>query len=195
MPVTRTETARKFLARELEKLSDQERAIVQRFINRGRVARNVAAEFEEHLTLGQRIADGVAAVMGSWRFIIAQTLLLGVWVTLNLTAYINHWDPYPFILLNLALSFQAAYAAPIIMMSQNRQAEKDRLQSKNDYEVDMKAEMEIMQLHEKFNELRDLYWVDLVQMQQRQIEMLERLLTDGCRREPIDIPSRPPEGS
>jgi uncharacterized membrane protein len=182
MPVTRNDTARKFLAKELEKLSEQERDIVQRFISRGRVARNVAKEFDEHLTLGQRISDRVAEMMGSWRFIIVQSTLLAVWVVLNISAYIHHWDPYPFILLNLALSFQAAYAAPIIMMSQNRQSEKDRLQSKNDYEVDMKAEMEIMQLHEKFNELRDSYWVDLVRMQQQQIEMLERLVAEVCRR-------------
>ena len=181
MPVTRTETARKFLAKEIEKLSEEERAIVKRFINRASTARNVAREFEEHLTLGQRVSDRVAETMGSWRFIIVQSLLLAVWVALNLAAYVNHWDPYPFILLNLALSFQAAYAAPIIMMSQNRQAEKDRMQSKNDYEVDMKAEMEIMQLHEKFNELRDSYWADLVRMQQRQIEMLERLVSEGCK--------------
>jgi len=181
MPVTRKDTARKFLAKELEKLSEQERDIVERFINRGRVARNVAREFDEHLTLGQRISDGVAEMMGSWRFIIVQSTLLAGWVALNISAYVNHWDPYPFILLNLALSFQAAYAAPIIMMSQNRQSEKDRLQSKNDYEVDLKAEMEIMQLHEKFNELRDSYWADLVRMQQQQIEMLERLLTEVCR--------------
>ena len=183
MPVTRSDTARKFLAKELEKLSEQERDIVQRFLSKGRVARNVAKEFEEHLTLGQRISDGVAEMMGSWRFIIIQSSLLAGWVVLNISAYIGHWDPYPFILLNLALSFQAAYAAPIIMMSQNRQSEKDRLQSKNDYEVDMKAEMEIMQLHEKFNELRDSYWADLVRMQQQQIEMLERLLAEVCRHE------------
>jgi len=176
MPITRTETARKFLAKELEKLSEHERAVVQRFIERGRIARNVAKEFEEHLTLGQRIADQVAEIMGSWTFIIIQTTILFAWIVLNVVAYINHWDPYPFILLNLGLSFQAAYAAPIIMMSQNRQAEKDRLQSKNDYEVDLKAEMEIMQLHEKFNELRDSYWSDLVRMQQQQIEMLERII-------------------
>lgn len=181
MTVTRTDTARKFLAKEIDKLSEEERAIVQRFINRGRTARNVAREFEEHLTLGQHIADRVAETMGSWRFIIIQSLLLAAWVALNLAAVINHWDPYPFILLNLALSFQAAYAAPIIMMSQNRQADKDRMQSKNDYEVDMKAEMEIMQLHEKFNELRDSYWADLVRMQQQQIEMLERIISDGCK--------------
>ena len=181
MPVTRSDTASKFLAKELEKLSEQERDIVERFISRGRVARNVAKEFEEHLTLGQRISDDVAAMMGSWRFIIIQSTLLAVWVVLNISAYINHWDPYPFILLNLALSFQAAYAAPIIMMSQNRQSEKDRMQSRNDYEVDMKAEMEIMQLHEKFNELRDSYWADLVRMQQQQIEMLGRIISQGCK--------------
>ena len=183
MPVTRNDTARRFLAKELEKLSEQERDIVQRFISRGRVARNVAQEFDEHLTLGQRISDGVAEMMGSWRFIIVQSTLLALWVVLNISAYIHHWDPYPFILLNLALSFQAAYAAPIIMMSQNRQSDKDRMQSKNDYEVDMKAEMEIMQLHEKFNELRDSYWADLVRMQQQQIEMLERLVAEVCRKE------------
>jgi uncharacterized membrane protein len=181
MPVTRAQTARKFLAKELEKLAADERQIVERFIQRGRVARNVAQEFEEHLSFGQRVADRVAETMGSWTFIIVQSTVLLFWIALNVAAYMNHWDPYPFILLNLGLSFQAAYAAPIIMMSQNRQAEKDRLQTKNDYEVDMKAEMEIMQLHEKFNELRDSYWSDLVQLQQRQIEMLERIVAEVCK--------------
>jgi uncharacterized membrane protein len=183
MTVTRTATAKKFLAKELEKLSADERGIVERFINRGRVARNVAEEFEDHLSLGQRIADRVAETMGSWTFIIIQSTILLAWIVLNVVAYMNHWDPYPFILLNLGLSFQAAYAAPIIMMSQNRQAEKDRLQTRNDYEVDMKAELEIMQLHEKFNELRDNYWADLVQMQQRQIEMLERIVAENCKQD------------
>ncbi len=175
MPVNRTDTARRFLAKEMAKLSEQERAIIERFIHRGRVARNVAHEFEQQLSMGERVSDRFAEVMGSWRFIIIQSIILVIWVALNITAYVRHWDPYPFILLNLALSFQAAYAAPIIMMSQNRQADKDRLQSKNDYEVNLKAEMEIMQLHEKLNELRDLYWADLIQMQQRQIELLERI--------------------
>jgi len=178
MTVDRAETAKKFLAKEIEKLSAQERQVVERFIKGGLIARNVAHEFEEQLTFGQRLADRFAEVIGSWRFIVIQSALLAVWITLNVTAYIYHWDPYPFILLNLALSFQAAYAAPIIMMSQNRQSEKDHLQAKNDYEVNMKAELEIMQLHEKFNELRDCSWVELVHMQQRQIEMLERLVTE-----------------
>jgi uncharacterized membrane protein len=181
MPVTRAATARKFLAREIEKLEADERQIVERFIQRGRVARNVAQEFEEHLTFGQRIADRVAATMGSWTFIITQSTVLAAWIVLNVAAYIKRWDPYPFILLNLVLSFQAAYAAPIIMMSQNRQADKDRMQTKNDYEIDLKAEMEIMQLHEKFNELRDSYWADLVQLQQKQIKMLERIVAEVCK--------------
>src|SRR6266536_2063270 len=183
MAINRTETAKRFLAKEIEKLSEQERQVVERFIHRGRIARNVAHEFEEQLTAGQRVADRVAEIIGSWRFIIIQSALLAVWIALNITAYFYRWDPYPFILLNLALSFQAAYAAPIIMMSQNRQSDKDRLQSKSDYEVNLKAEMEIMQLHEKFNELRDQYWADLVHMQQQQINMLEQLVNQVCKRE------------
>jgi len=177
MTVNRRETARRFLAKELEKLSEQERQVVERFINRGLIARNVAHEFEAQLTFGQRLADRFAEIIGSWRFILIQSTLLAVWIMLNITAYIYRWDPYPFILLNLALSFQAAYAAPIIMMSQNRKSEKDHLQAKNDYEVNLKAELEIMQLHEKFNELRDCSWIELVRMQQRQIDMLEQLVS------------------
>ncbi len=105
--------------------------------------RNLNREFDDRLTLGQRIADAVAATMGSWRFILIQTALLAGWVALNVLAWIHHWDPYPFILLNLMLSFQAAYAAPIIMMSQNRQARKDRLAAEHDFEINLKAEDEI----------------------------------------------------
>jgi uncharacterized membrane protein len=98
---------------------------------------------QETLSVGQKIADQVAATMGSWKFIIAQSVLIVFWITLNLTAYFNHWDPYPFILLNLLFSTQAAYSAPIIMMSQNRQSERDRVQAKNDYETNVKAKKEI----------------------------------------------------
>ena len=178
MTENRTETAKRLLAKELEKLTGQERQVVESFINRGRVARNVTHEFEEQLSFGQRVADRFAQIIGSWRFIIIQSVLLAIWIALNVTAQVYRWDPYPFILLNLAMSFQAAYAAPILMMSQNRQAEKDHLQAKNDYEVNLKAELEIMQLHEKFNELRDSLWVDLMRLQQQQIEMLERLLSE-----------------
>src|SRR5712691_7774745 len=97
---------------------------------------------DERLTVGQRIADGVASTMGSWRFIIIQSCILAAWLVLNSIAWINHWDSYPFILLNLALSFEAAYAAPIIMMSQNRLAAKDRLMAEEDYRINSKAEEE-----------------------------------------------------
>lgn len=107
------------------------------------------------LTLGQKIADQVAATMGSWRFIIIQSVLLAFWVVLNVTAYVRRWDPYPFILLNLALSFQAAYAAPFIMMSQNRQQDIDRKEAEDDHRINVKAELEIELLHQKIDELRE----------------------------------------
>jgi len=108
-----------------------------------------------HLTLGQRIADAVAAVIGSWSFIIVQSAILFVWITANLVGAMTGWDPYPFILLNLALSFQAAYAAPVIMMSQNRQQDIDRKAAENDYRINVKAELEIELLHEKIDQLRE----------------------------------------
>jgi CRP/FNR family transcriptional regulator, cyclic AMP receptor protein len=107
------------------------------------VSRNVNELADEQLTLGQRIADKFASMMGSWRFIIAQSVFLAIWVLLNVAAWVYQWDPYPFILLNLMLSFQAAYASPIIMMSQNRQVDKDRLAAEIDHQVNAKAELEI----------------------------------------------------
>jgi uncharacterized membrane protein len=129
---------------------------------------------EAALTPGQRIADTVAATMGSWRFIIIQTTILLLWVIVNVTAWIRHWDPYPFILLNLALSFQAAYAAPFIMMSQNRQQDVDRRNAGNDYRVNIKAELEIELLHQKIDELRDKEVLSLVQAVQALTELLGR---------------------
>ncbi len=114
------------------------------------------------LTFGQKVADSVAATMGSWPFIIVQTTILALWITLNIVAWIQHWDPYPFILLNLALSFQAAYAAPFIMMSQNRQADVDRCKAEDDYRINIKAELEIELLHQKLDELREKEVLSLV---------------------------------
>jgi uncharacterized membrane protein len=109
----------------------------------------------ERPPLGQRVSDGVASTVGSWRFIIIQSVILAIWMTLNATAYVYHWDPYPFILLNLVLSFQAAYTAPFIMMSQNRQNDIDRLAAKHDYDINLKAELELELLHQKFDTLRE----------------------------------------
>ena len=100
----------------------------------------------EKLTFGQKLADGLAKGMGSWKFIICQSVFVVVWIGLNLVAYFNHWDPYPFILLNLLFSTQAAYAAPIIMMSQNRQAERDRVHAAEDYRTNVEAKKEIEEL-------------------------------------------------
>ncbi|MCG6956371.1 MAG: DUF1003 domain-containing protein [Gemmatimonadetes bacterium] len=104
---------------------------------------NVNKLLDAGTTFGQRAADGVARVMGSWRFVITQSLILAVWTVLNVVAWVRHWDPYPFILMNLMLSLQAAYTAPVIMMSQNRQAERDRLEAHNDFLVNQKTEEEV----------------------------------------------------
>ncbi len=130
-------------------LGHRQRETLERL--RGVTNANVVSD--ETLTPGQRIADGFASVMGSWPFIIVQSVILLCWVTLNVMAWVQRWDPYPFILLNLALSFQAAYSAPIIMMSQNRQGTKDRIKADLDYQVNLKAQYEIMQLHQKLDRL------------------------------------------
>ena len=129
------------------------------------------------LTSGQRIADTVAAVMGSWTFIILQSIILFVWIVLNITAYVERWDPYPFILLNLALSFQAAYAAPFIMMSQNRQQDIDRKAAEHDYQINIKAELEIELLHQKIDELREKEVLSLSESIQQLIELLRKSST------------------
>ena len=129
---------------------------------------------------GDKIADVVTNIVGSWRFILIQSCLLTIWIILNVTAWIARWDPYPFILLNLALSFQAAYATPFILMSQNRQSTIDRENAQQDLDCDIKAEMEIELLHEKLDLLRtkeiaDLY--ALIQVQSETIARIEQLLT------------------
>lgn len=120
--------------------------------------RNPAEQLPQRIVgdLGQRMADRITSLVGSWRFIIGQSMLLVVWIALNVVAYIQHWDPYPFILLNLILSFQAAYTAPVIMMSQNREAENDRQQLQYYYEVNVKSELEIELLHQKIDDLMEM---------------------------------------
>jgi uncharacterized membrane protein len=143
-----------------------------RTVRRGARASRTPSQFQ--LTIGQRIADTVAATMGSWRFIIIQSVLLLVWIVLNVTAYIQQWDPYPFILLNLALSFQAAYAAPFIMMSQNRQQDVDRKHAENDFQVNVKAELEIELLHQKIDQLRETEVLQLTEAVKELAAMLRK---------------------
>ena len=107
------------------------------------------------MTVGDRIADSVANNMGSWKFIIIQSIFVLFWMTFNVVAFVNHWDPYPFILLNLIFSTQAAYAAPIIMMAQNRQNQRDRHQAESDYETNLKAKLEIESLQKEISRMDD----------------------------------------
>ena len=130
------------------------------------------------LTWGQKVADLVAATVGSWRFIIIQSTLIVLWIIWN-TKSAAPWDAYPFILLNLMLSFQAAYTAPAIMMSQNRLAETDRRRADDDYEINVKAELEIELLHEKVDLLREQELKALADSVQRLSKQIETLLATG----------------
>ena len=173
------EQIKEFLVEKFETLSKRERDFVHRIVERRHITRDTNKEFDDQLTFGQRVADKVATFGGSWTFIIIFASILVIWVILNsvvLAKYKDSFDPYPYILLNLFLSMIAAIQAPVIMMSQNRQATKDRLDAAHDYEVNLKAELEIANLHEKLDELRDKQWVELVEMQQEQIRLLTKLL-------------------
>ena len=136
---------------------------------------NTNAVHDESLTLGQRVADKFATVMGSWTFIILQSIILALWIATNVIAWVEHWDPYPFILLNLALSFQAAYAAPIIMMSQNRQATKDRIAAEHDYEINVKAEEEVKEIMHHLEQQDELMIEILHHLEDQHRELLERV--------------------
>ena len=148
----------------------------------GKTVRNVNKLHEERLTFGDRAADALAKMAGSWRFIFSFLIVLGVWMLLNSVAFIKGWDPYPFILLNLVLSCLAAIQAPVIMMSQNRQEEHDRLKSERDFEIDSKAEEEIEWLqnrldtmHTKLEQLYDRQVKELLKMQEEQMDILRNL--------------------
>ncbi|NYF22588.1 putative membrane protein [Xanthomonas sp. JAI131] len=177
--IDRRQTARQLLQTELEKLPDAEREVVERFIAKRHVARDIVKQADRDRTLGERIADRVAEIGGSWSFIIGFGLVLLAWIALNSLVLAHAFDPYPYILLNLCLSCLAAIQAPVIMMSQNRQAAVDRLRAQNDYEVNIKSELEILQVHEKLNQLREQDWATLVDLQNRQIAMLQQLLERG----------------
>lgn len=131
------------------------------------------------MSLGERLADAVAAVVGSWRFIVIQSGLLGMWILGNALAGTSAWDPYPFILLNLLLSFQAAYTAPIIMMSQNRSADVDRDRATADYQVNVRAEAEIALLHEKVDLLRQRELEELLMLLKATLARLDAQQGDG----------------
>ena len=158
---------------------ETEKRVVERMTRRLQISRNTHQEFDDSLTIGQRLADRIAVFGGSWTFIIIFLSLLLGWIALNtllLTRIGKPFDRYPYIFLNLILSMLAALQAPVIMMSQNRHAAKDRLAAEHDYEVNLKSELEILALHEKLDTLREQQWAELLVMQQEQIQLLTKLL-------------------
>ena len=178
MPKNRDNVSRQ-LGVQLEQFDEPTRRVVRHIAERTHIARNLVKNLDASTSLGQRAADAVASFGGSWTFVGLFAGCMIVWVGLNAVLLFNSgrtFDPYPYILLNLFLSMLAAIQAPIIMMSQNRHAAKDRLDAEHDYEVNLKAELEIMALHEKIDDLREAKWSELVEMQQRQIEILQELL-------------------
>jgi uncharacterized membrane protein len=180
------EIAKRIFLRERERLSNVEKRVLQHLVRHAPISRDTHKEFEDDRTPGERAADRIASFGGSWTFLGLFALVLVAWVVVNtvlLGRSGREFDPYPYILLNLVLSMLAAVQAPVIMMSQNRQAAKDRLDAAHDYEVNLKAEIEIQSLHEKLDLLRQEKWMELVTLQQRQIEMLQQLVehAEGAR--------------
>ena len=155
---------------ELHRLNDIERKILGQFLRRQR-AHDPTKRVEP---LGERVADKVAAFGGSWTFIFMSVTVIAAWMIVNIVVS-KPFDAYPYIFLNLVLSCLAALQAPIIMMSQNRQAAHDRLDMVHDYEINMKAELEIVALHTKLDEIREQKWVELMKLQEDQIALLSKL--------------------
>ena len=171
----------------LKNLNPHQQHVLSHIKDKQHISRNINTDFDASLTFGQRIADKVASFGGSWTFILSFLFILILWIVLNSFILLrsgNAFDPYPYILLNLVLSMIASLQAPVIMMSQNRQAAKDRLDASHDYEVNLKAEWEIMALHEKMDALREQQWQELVAMQQEQIRLLTALLQQSGQQPP-----------
>lgn len=165
------------LLSELGELTQLEKTVIKSITDRTIVSDNLDEDDSEGFTFGQRIADKVASFGGSWKFIILFGVFLILWITSNIILLSNKgFDPYPFILLNLILSCIAAMQAPVIMMSQNRQEEKDRERARNDYMINLKSELEIRMLHEKIDHLTIHQHEQIMEIQQQQTEMMEKLL-------------------
>ena len=174
--VFRNKYLQQMLEEEKGELTELDQSVVQSFKDNEILARNIEEEYAEKLKPGERIADKIAIYGGSWKFIISFAIVLTIWIIINsVVLLLKPFDPYPFILLNLVLSCLAAIQAPVIMMSQNRQEAKDRARSEHDYQINLKAELEIRNLHQKIDHLLTHQWDRLVQIQQVQLEMMEEL--------------------
>jgi len=174
----REEYVEEVLARGKGEISVLEEDVMKSLKEHEVLSRNINVEFERKLTFGERMADNLANSAGSWRFIIIFLVVLAIWIAINTIVLITKpFDPYPFILLNLVLSCLAAIQAPVIMMSQNRQEAKDRLQSEHDYRVNLKAELEIRLLSTRFDHLLSRQWQHLMEIQEIQMDLMEEIAT------------------
>jgi uncharacterized membrane protein len=184
MPNSKHSASEKLLGKSYDTMDERTQKVARHIAERKHISRNTSIELENTKTFGQHAADVVARFGGSWTFIILFAIVLINWVILNSYILINYnkaFDPYPYILLNLFLSMLASVQAPIILMSQNRQAEKDRINAEHDYEVNLKAELEIMLLHEKVDLLREQQWSELLAIQKEQLKLLESLIEKNTR--------------
>ena len=173
IPLDADHVSRRWLGKAARELQAPEASVVASAADRRPISEDINETFADRQTFGERLADRVAAFGGSWPFIIAFGVFLALWTAINLLLRKEAFDPYPFIFLNLVLSMLAAVQAPVIMMSQNRQAAKDRLDAGNDYQVNLKAEIEIMALLEKVEHL--------TARQEEQTELINRLLAERGR--------------
>lgn len=173
----RAEYVMDLLSTEKGELSAIDKDVVNSLKEQELLAKNTNLEFDQKLTFGQKLADKVAEFGGSWKFIILFGSILVIWIIINSTMLlIRPFDPFPYILLNLVLSCLAAIQAPVIMMSQNRHAEKDRLQADHDYRTNLKAELEIRQINNKMDQLLMHHWQRLLDIQRIQMELMEELV-------------------
>jgi uncharacterized membrane protein len=173
------DVAKHLLNKDWDALEDAEKRVIEQFIERKPISHSAVKHYAGKRTFGEIVADRVAAFGGSWTFIITFFVILFLWVFLNAVILVaKPFDAYPFIFLNLILSMLAAVQAPIIMMSQNRQAAKDRMEAEHDYEVNLRAELEIIGLHHKIDELREIKWIELIDIQQKQIALLEKIVSE-----------------
>ena len=170
--------ARQLFGKPYASLDERTQKVARHVAERTHIARDVGGDREAPPSFGQRAADRVAAFSGSWTFVGLFVGAVLTWMALNgllLATRGTTFDPYPYILLNLFLSMLAAVQAPVILMSQNRQSEKDRISAAHDYEVNLKAELEIMLLHEKIDTLRQAQWLELLDLQRQQLQLLQAL--------------------
>ncbi len=178
----RTRYVEEILREEHGEYSDLDREVVESIARQDTIASDTDDEFNEKRSFGERLSDGLASFGGSWAFLISFAVVLVVWMLINIAEGPGAFDAYPFILLNLVLSCLAAIQAPIIMMSQKRQEQKDRARSSNDYQVNLKAELEIRHLHEKIDHLITKQWQRLAEIQQVQLEMMQETQRDQARK-------------